>query len=121
MKYRDGHYLTVGRLKEFLEEHRELSDDAIVVVERVEDVYYEKHGWTSYMEKGDAWYYNQRWNDDIDSGKYLDKDQYPNIKESDLVKFTDEQMEESKTQYHPIWCCVKRKDDDEILFLDLHY
>jgi hypothetical protein len=36
------HYLTVGKLKEYLEDY---PDDALVVSQRVEDVYYEKHGW----------------------------------------------------------------------------
>jgi hypothetical protein len=39
---RDGHYLTVGRLKELLKDY---PDDALVVSQRVEDVYYEEHGW----------------------------------------------------------------------------
>jgi len=38
-KYKD--YLTVGKLKKFLEEHPELPDDANVLIQRVEDVYYE--------------------------------------------------------------------------------
>ena len=36
------HYLRVGDLKKQLEEY---PDDALVVAQRVEDVYYEKHGW----------------------------------------------------------------------------
>ena len=43
-------YLTVGRLKEFLNEHN-LPDDAKVVVERVEDSYYEKGGWGVYLKE----------------------------------------------------------------------
>ena len=37
-----GYYLTVGKLKEELEKY---PDDTLVVSQRVEDVYYEKHGW----------------------------------------------------------------------------
>ncbi len=36
------HYLRVGDLKKQLDEY---PDDALVVAQRVEDVYYEKHGW----------------------------------------------------------------------------
>ncbi len=43
------HSLTVGDLKRFLEEH-DLPDDAKVLVERIEDVYYEKNSW-SVLEK----------------------------------------------------------------------
>ena len=40
--HKKGYYLTVGKLKEELEKY---PDDTLVVSQRVEDVYYEKHGW----------------------------------------------------------------------------
>lgn len=46
------HYLRVGDLKKQLEEY---PDDALVVAQRVEDVYYEKHGW-DVIEKPDGIY-----------------------------------------------------------------
>ena len=48
-KYKD--YLTVGKLKKFLEEHPELPDDANVLIQRVEDRYYEKNGWVVVLMK----------------------------------------------------------------------
>lgn len=36
--------LTVGELKQHIKEHN-LPDDAIVLVERVEDIYFTKHNW----------------------------------------------------------------------------
>ena len=36
--------LTIGDIRKYLETHNP-PDDAIVLVERVEDVYFEKHGW----------------------------------------------------------------------------
>lgn len=85
------HYLTVGDLKKFLNEHS-LPDTAKVVVQRVEDVYYEKHNWGVYLKAGDATFKN-------DAG-IIEKS--------------------SMEQYHPAWCCVKYSGDD-ILFIDLHY
>lgn len=41
-KEKHPHYLTVGQLKESLKDY---PDDALVVSQRIEDVYYEKHGW----------------------------------------------------------------------------
>jgi len=41
-KKKHKHYLTVGKLKEYLADY---PDDALVVAQRVEDIYYEKHGW----------------------------------------------------------------------------
>jgi hypothetical protein len=44
------HYLTVGELKEQLYKY---PNDALVVAQRVEDVYYEKHGWET-LKKPDS-------------------------------------------------------------------
>ena len=73
--------LTVGELKEFINKHN-LPDDAKVLIERVEDKYYENHGWGVYLKDG-IWDY--------------------------------------KIQYHPALSCVKYVDENENLFIDLHY
>lgn len=85
-------YLTVGDLKEFLYKHN-LPYDAKVVIQRVEDVYYEKHNWGVYLKEGE----------------YTFKDEQGNI------------VKESLNQYHPAWCCVKYRDEDDVLFINLHY
>lgn len=115
------HYMTVGDLKKFLKENPDISDDSIVVAQRVEDIYYEKHNWGVYKHGGYHYHQSLQWNKDIDSGKYLDKEQYPNIEESNLVKFTEEDLDQLKNQYHPVWCCFRDKTDEGVVFLDLHY
>ena len=49
-RYED--YLTVGRLKKFLENNPDLPDDALVLTQRVEDVYYEENGWGVVLKEG---------------------------------------------------------------------
>lgn len=120
LSYVNSGYLTVGRLKEFISEH-ELSDDSIIVVQRVEDFYYENNNWSVYLKEGEHAYYCKQWNKDIESGKYLDKKKFPKIKEENLKPFTEEQIKQSMEQYHPIWSCVRYRDDKDVLFLDLHY
>ena len=53
-EFREQHkdYLTVGELKKYLTDY---PDDALVVAQRVEDVYYEKHGWKT-LKKPDHLY-----------------------------------------------------------------
>ena len=99
--------MTVGWLKKFIEENN-IPDDAQIFVERVEDIYYEKHGWskTSVFKENDIYY---------DMKQY--KETCYNMQE---VNMTDEELESFKTQYHSIWCPVKYKDDNR-LYLDLHY
>jgi hypothetical protein len=89
-RYQD--YLTVGDLKNFLNKHN-LPDNAKVVVQRVEDIYYEKHNWGVYLKEGE----------------HTLKDEQGNI------------IKESLEQYHPAWCCVKYNNEDDVLFIDLHY
>ncbi len=86
------HHLTVGDLKEFLYKYN-LPSDAKVLIQRVEDVYYEKHEWGVYFKEG----------------LHTFKDEEGNI------------VKESLEQYHPAWGCVKYNDEDNILFIDLHY
>lgn len=42
------HYLTIGRLKEFI---KDLPDDGKIYYQRIEDVYFEKHGWDKNVVK----------------------------------------------------------------------
>lgn len=85
-------YLTVGRLEEFIKKSN-LPKDSKVLIQRIEDEYYENQGWGVYLKK------------DINS--------YP-----DDNGITEE---DSMSQYHPAFCCVKYKDEDKILFINLHY
>jgi len=55
-KEKHNYYLTVGQLKESLKDY---PDDALVVSQRVEDVYYEERGWET-LKKPDHLY--PEWN-----------------------------------------------------------
>lgn len=85
-------FLTVGELKEFLYKNN-LPNDAKVMIQRVKDVYYERHNWKVYLKEGEHTLYDKE-------GK-VDKD--------------------SLEQYSPAWCCVKYNDEQKNLFIDLHY
>ena len=113
--------MTVGALKKFIEKH-EVPDDALVVVQRVEDFYYEDHGWKVYLKEAEHSNWMKSYNDALDRGEFDDKEKYPDFKDEMRNKFTEEQIIEASSQYHPAWCPVLYEDDGkEILFLDLHY
>lgn len=86
------HFMTVGDLKRFLEETN-IPDESKILIQRVEDRYYESGGWGVYLKEGEHTY----------------KDDSGNI------------VPESLEQYHPAWGCAYYKDDKDILFIDLHY
>ncbi len=99
--YRSCH-LTIGRLREFLAENQDLDDDALMLVERVHDVYYNEHGWAVVYKKGDMCYMLKK-----------------------LEAFgeivTDAELQESMNQYHPAWCITRYADDKKDVYIHLHY
>lgn len=80
VKYKYNQHLTVGDLKRWLASTN-LPNDSLVMVQRVEDVYFEKHGW----------------------------------------KVLPKECENGPTQYVPAWCCVKYNDEEDLMFIEMHY
>jgi len=113
-------YLTVGDIKNFLLKHK-LPDDAKVVIQRVEDKYYDDHNWGVYLKKGYHTSTDIEWNENI-NGKFLDEEKYPKLKNKKLSEYTTEELKETMEQYTPAFQCAKYKDDDnDVLFINLHY
>lgn len=120
--YKKQGYLTVGELKKFIEKY-EISDDAIVVSQRVEDFYYHDHHWKVYLKEAYHSHWMRSFNEKLDSGEFDDSEKYPNFKDSMRTKFTEDQIVEASHQYSPVWSPVFYEDEakKDILFLDLHY
>lgn len=118
---RYGDYLTVGRLKKFLENNPDLPDDALVLTQRVEDVYYEEHGWGVVLKEGYPYHMtktaNIRMEEEIRRRKNGEHPKYDMEDPSALIM---ELTDDLKEQYHPAWSCLKYKDDNN-LYIDLHY
>ena len=112
-------YASVGDLLEFIHTNN-IPNDAKILLQRVEDVYFEKNGWETINKEGENYIYCKHHNEDIKSDKYLDKNKYPNFKQEDFKIFTDKDLEYSKNKYYVCWCPVKYPDDDN-LYLDAHY
>jgi hypothetical protein len=124
-KYRHNGYYTVGRLLKCIQEKLdsgELEQDSLVLSQRIEDMYFEKNNWGVVKKEGEHYHHCLEHNKKIDEGFYLNKEEFPDIKggEPFLNRISEEEMEASKDQYHPIWCPVVYKDDKN-LYLDLHY
>lgn len=124
-KYRHNGYYTVGQLLKYIQEKLEsgeLIHDSLVLSQRIEDVYFEKNSWGVVKKEGEHFHYCTEHNRRIEEGHYLNKEDHPDIKgdEPFLNRISEEELEASKDQYHPIWCPVVYKNDDN-LYLDLHY
>lgn|SRR5574343_77240 len=90
-----GWHLTVGKLKMFLEEYK-LSDDAPILIQRVEDFYYENNNWGVYLKEDYQTNYAISKNPDVDPREFMN-------------------------QYTPAFSTVNYLGDEDILFIDLHY
>jgi hypothetical protein len=117
-KYDD--YLTVGKLKEVFKKQK-LSDDARVLVERVEDFYFENNHWSVYRYGG-YWYWSSlRMNEKIDSGVFNDRTKYPKMDDPEKYRVSEKELHEMQSQYRPAFCSFKDEEHPEFLFINLHY
>lgn len=135
--------MTVQDLLDFIKE-RNIPMTAKVMIQRVEDKYFDgvdisgmtdsdgnvypsgtrSTGWGVYLKKGYAYYeaeqININLNEEIDR-RTLDKEpNYPKIEDPAklLVDLSDVALLE---QYHPAYCPAFYDDDEDLLFIDLHY
>lgn len=113
------YYYTVGDLLNFIRDNN-IPMNAKILLQRVEDVYFEKNGWKTINKEGFWFNSSKSFNERIDSKEFNDKEEYPDLKEENLVRFSEEELENSKDKYYPCWSPVKYGDDDN-LYLDAHY
>lgn len=125
-KFADLGYLTVGKLLDFLNElmdSGQINRDSLVLSQRVEDFYFEENEWGVVKKQGEHYQWFVDHNKKIDDGFYLDKEKFPlelNSQERFLQKISDEQIEESLDQYHPVYSSLKFNDDSNV-YLNIHY
>ena len=143
---RHGHHMRVGDLRRALA-NPELSDDAIVLIEHVNDNYYEGghdiSGFSGQLEDGtygplpegsrtEEWpvvlrdgywaHVMKEHNRKVDSGYYDDRENFPEPHPSHKIKYTDEEIRQAMTKFAPAHCCgVGGKNDKDAFFIHLHY
>jgi len=115
-----NHYLTVGDLKKFLRDNPDITDDAPVVVERIQDIYFKDNGWGVYLKEGESYYGKIELNSDMkDEIERRRKGEEPEYSMEDPSLYIEEVSENDMVQYIPSWSCVKYSDEN-ILFIDLN-
>lgn len=113
-RYKDGS-LTLGKLRELLNEI-DAPDDAVILVQRIEDTYFENNHWKVYCTR--SWHCDNmiRYNENLKNGEF---DDVP--PDQRMPPFTEEQLDSMDDQYHPAhWICTKRGHDDAV-FIEMHY
>lgn len=124
-----GHqHLRIGELKDKI---KDLPDDALVFVERVEDFYFEEMNWSVILKKGDSYFNSLKFNElftNYLSNPEIAKD-YPNITKEYALEhiISEEQLEKNKDQFMIVSnnSNGKNKNDKELykdaLYLYIHY
>jgi len=118
------HYYTVGQLRKFLEENKDIPDDAKIFIQRVEDVYFEEHHWGTIKIEGDMYWSEKRLIEKANpGGEFHDKEQYPKMTQEriDEILKLEETLDECKDEYVAVWWVFKYKDDKNGIFLTPHY
>lgn len=114
--------LTIGKLKELIAKYN-LPDNGKVLIERVEDRYYEQNNWGVVFKEG-YWFYavverNKEMKEEIERRTRGEESEYPDLENPQdcIMELSKELMD----QYHPAYYACKSKDDDTNLYIDLHY
>jgi len=112
-KKRFENYCTVKQLEEFIKEHNLSGTDTIIVMQRVEDFYFDKKSWKEGLvrKKGEQYHSLLRWNSKIGDPEL------PGMTED--MRISEEFLEKTLCEYYPCWCPVFY--DNEFLYLDAHY
>lgn len=130
-KLKDVGFLSIGQLKSIL---KDLPDDGLIFVERVKDMYFEGvdisgfggcpftddgifpegskgDGWKVLLKDGDQYRRACQFNEAIKDNEY----------EDDLKPISEQELENLKVQYAPVFCVAKYGDDHSNVFLNLHF
>lgn len=116
----EGHSITVGDLLDFIEKHK-IPREGKVLFQRIEDVYFEKHNWTTIDMPGDIYYSAKKFTDKAISGEFNNKEEYPNMDQDTIDKYIEmeKELDSFKEQY--IIASSPVKHDNENLYIDAHY
>jgi len=125
---RNWHSLDMGELRKFVADNSEIPNETLVLVQRVEDSYFEKRefnnlmieGWPVYLVEGDDWHHTKLWNEQMEEEIAL----RAAGKEAEYSKIIDPSKEitpltnELKEQFY-IPHCITR--DKNVVLIYSHY
>lgn len=125
-----NHSLRMKDLREFVENNKELLDDAPCVVERVEDRYFKGidwhdgrkiTGWDVLLKKGYHYHSSLEWNErmrkEIELRKVGEGDYDENLNPIEAI-FGEKELEEIKEQFYQPHCITT---DKEVIYIYSHY
>lgn len=107
--FKGRHGLTMKDLRQFVMENPNIPGDALVCTERIEDRYFENHGWNTFGFEGHSYRDAIKFNENVVNGEFDD-----NIK-----TIPKEELENFKDRFFQSWCISNI--DDKIVLIYNHY
>lgn len=119
-----GHSMKMKDLRKFVEKYKDIDDEAPVVVERVEDHYFEKvGGWDVLEIEGYHYHSSVEWNKkmqrEIERRKRGEEPEY-DMEDPSLWIFAEEKIESMKEQFYQPHCITTDKEK-QIVYIYSHY
>lgn len=123
-----GHSLRMKNLRKFVEENTDIADDAPVVVERVEDSYFEGRGtkikgWDVLKVEGFHYHSALEWNKQMkEEADKIERGEDPEYTIKNPLEhiFGEEELEKRKEQFYQPHCITTDKEN-EIVYIYSHY
>lgn len=121
------HALSMKDLRKFVEMNPQIEDNTPVLIERVEDRYFEKNGWEVFKNEGFHYKQALKYNEDISKGKEVllrgNSDEIEELEyESQFIEqaelWSDEILDSVKEQFYSGHCIV---DNDGLVLIYSHY
>lgn len=112
------YFHTVGKLLDFIEKNN-IPRDGKILVQRVEDFYFEKNNWKTIDMPGHQYYMAEQMKNKALSGVFDDRKKYPKMTDKTRDALANQDLEPLKDKYIVSFCAVKHDDDN--LYIDCHY
>jgi hypothetical protein len=119
----DSGRLTLKSLRRFINDNPTLDDNTPIMIERIEDIYFENYNWGVYLVEGFN-YSNQLernqlfYNETIRRKNGLEPEL--DLENPEDYIYSDDEMQLIKEQFYYSWCISKMPDDSAILIYS-HY
>ena len=114
-----SHGLTMKELREFINKNPQIKDNTKVLIERIEDKYFERNGWQTLLVKGEKYYnaeeFNKKMLQEIKDRKQGKGEYQKELNPKKAIKILNDDL---KDKFFPAWCILKDKD---FVYIFNHY
>jgi hypothetical protein len=118
-RFKNGHCLKLKDLRKLIENTYTMDENTPVVVERIEDFYFEKNGWDTYKGLSVFYYQGRQLREDLKKENW--QEDYPKLTQEQRDSIVNETEADFYTdQFYAAWWATADKKDN-IIKIHSHY